>query len=229
MPHPYFYTLELLKLSVDKAPQFFPMERRTAMHAAVEKLAADAQTPVTEIERMIVTFGREIWPYRRAFAKIHDVEGRVREDRYLQEELEKRGLKEKYLNFLAKGGRVEDVRQGGQEFEIFFSPDERAQIVDAKLAVHDRVSKEIQEICLGSKNGDCLTLIEQYKKEQLEIDRRIAAFASMADRSEKWGSEIRGKVKVFEEGWSGVEHDVTREDVDGEIEYYRGVIELFET
>lgn len=228
MRHPYSYTLDLLKHSVDKAPQFFPAERRAAMHAEVEKLAADPKTPVTDIERMIVAFGREIWPYRKAFARIHDAEGRVHEDRYLQEELEKRGLKEKYLNFLAKGGRVEDVRQGGQEFEVFFSPDERALIVESKLAVHDRVSKEIQEMCLGSKNGDCLTMIEQYKKEQLEIDRRIATLAAMAERSDKWGPEIRGKVKVFEEGWSGVEHDVSKEDVDGEMEYYRGVIELFE-
>ena len=228
MAHPYSYTLDLLKHSVDKAPQFFPAERRLAMHAEVEKLAANPKTPVTEIERMIVAFGREIWPYRRAFAKIHDAEGRVREDRYLQEELEKRGMKEKYLNFLAKGARVEDIRQGGNEFEIFFSSDERALIVEAKLAVHDRVSKEIQELCLGSKNSDCLTFIEQFKKEQVDIERRITAFAGLAERSEKWGPEIRGKVKMFEEGWSGVEHDVTKEGGDGEIEDYRGVIELFE-
>lgn len=228
MGHPYAATIQLLTFSVEKAPQFFSAERRAAMLAEIARLEADPKTPVDALEKKIVEFGREIWPYRRAFARIHDAEGRLREDRYLQEELETRGLKETYLNFLAKGARIEDVRQGGQEFEIFFSPDERARVVEAKLAVHDRVSREIQAMCLGPKSGDCGTMIAQYQAEQREIDRRIAALAAMAERSEKWGPEIRGKVKVFEEGWSGVEHDVTREDVEGEIDYYRGVIELFE-
>ncbi len=228
MPHPFQHTLDLLRFSVEKAPAFFDAARRAAMLAEVERLAADDATPVAEIERHIVAFGKEIWPFRRAFARIHDAEGRVREDRYLQEELARRGLKEKYLNFLAKGGRVEDVRQGGALFEVFFSPDERAAVVEAKLAVHDRVSREIQEMCLGEKSGECDLHIERYKAEQKEIESKIAVLAAMAERSEKWGPEIRGKIKAFEEGWSGVEHDVTREDVLGEIEYYQGVIELFE-
>ncbi len=228
MAHPYPATLSLLRLSVEKAPEFFPAARREEMRAEIAALDAEPKTPVADIEKRIVSFGKEIWPYRRAFARIHDVEGRVREDRYLQEELEKRGLKEKYLNFLAKGSRVEDVRQGGPDFEIFFTPDERAAVVEAKLAVHDRVAKEIQAMCLDAKNGDCLTFINRYAAEQKDIEARIAAFASLAERSEKWAPEIRGKVRLFEEGWSGVEHDVTKEDVDGEIEYYRGVIDLFE-
>lgn len=227
MSHPYAATLELLRLSIERAPAFFPEERRAMMRAEVERLVADAATPATQIEEKIALFGREMWPYRRVFAELHDRQGRVREDQYLRERLAKSGFAEKYLNFLAKGGKVEDVRQGG-EFEVYFSPDERAQVVAAKLAAHDRVEAEINTLCAGDEQGECAALFERFLREQREIETELQVLAGLAHRSEKWAAEILGKVRTFAHGWSGLERDVSLEDVRGEVEYYRGVMDLLE-
>ena len=63
------------------------------------------------------------------------------------------------------------------------------------------------------------------KKEQEEIERLVAALRALAEKSEKWAPEILDKVRVFEEGWSGLEREVEKGDVLGEIDYYQGIIE----
>lgn len=227
MLHPHTHSLKLLELAISAAPAFFPDERRVMMHAEYERLATDTTSTLGDIEACLIEFGREIWPYRRAFAELHDRQGRQHEDAYLQEVLEKKGLKEKYLNFLAKGGRVEDVRQGG-EFEVFFTPEERATVSAAKIDVHNRVVAELTTRCHGPEAEACTTLVSQYRAEQQEVFGLLAQLSALAAQSEKWGPEIHGKVAAFEQGWSGVERDVRAEEVRGEIDYYRGVMDLLE-
>lgn len=227
MLHPHIHSLKLLELAISAAPAFFPDERRSMMRAEYERLSVDTNSTLATIEERLVEFGREIWPYRRAFAELHDREGRQKEDVYLQEVLEKKGLKDKYLNFLAKGGRVEDIRQGG-EFEVFFTPEERAVVSTAKIDAHDRVVAELNSRCRGSEAETCTTLVSRYRAEQQEVLGLLVQLSALATQSEKWGPEIHGKVAAFEQGWSGVERDVRAEEVRGEIDYYRGVMDLLE-
>lgn len=225
MNHPFAATLELLRLCVARAPAFFPDERRQSMMAVLDRLAGDPSVPREDIEKTVVAFGREIWPYRRVFADLHDRQGRAQEDRHVREQLAATGLEKKYLTFLAKGGKVEDVRQGGA-FEVYFLPEERAQVVAAKLAAHDKVVADINARCADDRVGECAALFERFLREQREIEKELQLLAGLAHRSDKWASEILGKVQAFEHGWSGVERDVTLEEVRGEVEYYRGVMDL---
>ena len=133
-------------------------------------------------------------------------------------------LRAKFDAYLRGGGGISDVRRGG-EFESFFSPEEKHAIIEAKLAAHDRVIADIDALCAGEKKNVCETHLGKYTSEQATIVTLIESLRRLAERSEPWRGEILDKVRTFELGWSGVEHEVRAEDVRGEIDYYHGVIE----
>ncbi|MEW5902387.1 MAG: hypothetical protein AB1715_13060 [Acidobacteriota bacterium] len=226
MLHKYQFSLDLLRQAIAKAPRFFPSGRKQDMTDALAAFEADPNASQEDIEAAITAFGKEIWPYRKAFWHIHDTDGRHDENRYLAEMLSP-GLRAKYEEFLGKGYRVEDVRRGGV-FEDFFTPEEKQALIETKLMAHDRVVEAIESLCVGEHKQVCEDALAGYRAEQQKIEKLIADLKAYAGRSEKWRAEILDKVKVFEAGWSGLEKEVTVDDVRGEIDYYQGVIELFE-
>jgi hypothetical protein len=226
MPHRYQYSLDLLAQVIAKAPRFFPSGKKQDMQDTLTRLAEQSQTTREEIDAAIVSFGREIWPYRKAFWHIHDTDGRHDEDAYLRDALAPE-LREKYEQFLKKGFRIEDVRAGG-EFERFFTQEERQAFIAAKLSAHDRVVNGIEDLCVGEHKTTCEDALGRYIKEQKEIDALVKEFRGYADKSEKWRNEILDKVNTFAAGWSGLEREVSVDAVRGEIDYYSGIIEIFE-
>ena len=226
--HKYEYTLDILKQVIGKAPKFFPVERKKEMLAELKSFRDDASMPVAKIEDAIISFGREIWPYRKSFWHVHD-EAKIEEEQYIRERL-KDALREKYETFLRKGGRIEDIRKEAQldELETFFTPEELAELVEAKISAHDKVVKEVESLCVGEKSGVCTDAIASYKEEQKKIDELIVQLKTLSASSGKWEAEILDKVRIFEAGWSGLEREVDAADVAGEIDYYLGVISVLE-
>jgi hypothetical protein len=222
----YQYSLDLLRQVIAKAPNFFPSGRRLDMEDELRRLEGDSTALREAIENTIIVFGREIWPYRKAFWHIHDTDGRHDEDRYLRESMAPE-LTARYDEFLKKGFSIKDIRHGG-EFESFFTPEEKQQLIAAKLAAHDKVVAAIEALCAGEHKEVCENALAGYKEEVKRIEGLIAELRSLAEKSEKWRPEILDKVRTFEAGWSGLEREVTAEDVKGEIDYYQGVIEVFE-
>ncbi len=224
--HRYQYSLDLLRQVIEKAPKFFPSGRKLDMKDALEAFANDSSAPREKIEAAIAAFGKEIWPYRKAFWHIHDTDGRHKEDNYIEESLSPE-LRLKYQEFLKKGFRADDIRHGG-EFERYFTPEEKHELVEAKLAAHDKVVLAIESLCAGEHKEVCGDALERYRVEEQKLAALIVELRALAEKSEKWQPEILDKVKTFEAGWSGLEREVTTEDVKGEIDYYSGVMELFE-
>ncbi len=224
--HRYQYSLDLLRQVIAKAPRFFPSGKRQDMQDALAAFEKDPSASCEAIDAAITAFGKDIWPYRRAFWHIHDTDGRHNEDAYLRQALGPE-LEAKYEAFLKKGYRVDDIRRGGI-FEDFFTADEKTKLIEAKLTAHDQVVAGIEDLCAGEHKQTCEDALGGYKEEQKRIEALIAELKTYAARSEKWAPEIADKVKTFEAGWSGLEREVTAEDVKGEIDYYQGVIELFE-
>lgn len=226
--HRYQYTLDLLRQVIDKAPKFFSEERRKRMISEMEEMKADPAIPRTKIEDTIIALGKEIWPYRKAFWHVHD-EAKLEEQQYIREKL-KPTLREKYEQFLRKGGRIEDIRKEAQllDLETYFTPDELAGLVEAKLFAHDRIVSEVDSLCAGDKKQVCDNALAGYIEEQKKIAELISQLKMLSKNSGKWKSEILDKVRIFEAGWSGLEREVTADDIKGEIDYYLGVITTIE-
>lgn len=224
--HKYEYTLDILKQVIEKAPDFFPADRKKEMEKTLAALRADAATPRQKIDEAIISFGKEIWPYRKAFWAVHD-ESKIEEQQYIREKLSP-AVREKYEIFLRKGGHIEDIRTeaGLDELETFFTPEEMTDLVEAKLAAHDRVVSEVEALCAGDKKDVCTDALGKYIEEQKKIDEAIKQLGALAANSGKWESEIKDKVRTYEAGWSGLEREVSAADLAGEVDYYLGVISI---
>ncbi|MBF8280351.1 MAG: hypothetical protein HW383_124 [Candidatus Magasanikbacteria bacterium] len=221
--HPFQFTLALLEQTVKGAPRWFAEERRQSM---LETLKAYEMNPTVgreELDNVIIAFGKEIWPYRKALAALHEKYAAPREEKYIRAALGQ-ALVGKFDTYLREGNSITDFKQGKQ-FETFFTPDEQAEIVAKYLDAHDKVMDEFQSECMGPRLDECNQLVEDFKNELPKIEDAIMRLSLLADESPKWRDEIMDKVRVFEEGWSGEEKDVTRETAEKEIEFYKDAIQ----
>lgn len=223
MEHLHPFTLDLLQQVIAKAPVFFPAHRKKAMEATLAQLQQNTAASLIDIERAIVDFGREIWPYRKAFWSIHDTDGKPKEEHYLRNELTKENVLPRYEEFLRKGGKHEDLKAGSQRFETFFTPEEKTMLIRARMNAHEQLVGEIKNLCGGDRVNECTIYFAKYKEEQAQLDALITTFKSFAEKTKKWRDEIMNRAQVFESGWSGVERETTRTEVEAAIEYYQAM------
>jgi hypothetical protein len=224
--HPFHFSLSLLKSVIDNAPKVFPVRRREEMLKIYETMAANPQTTQAEIEKAIIDFGKEIWPYRKAFQEMYKRYGQAKEESLIRDKLNPE-LLTKFLEFLRKGGRLEDFRHGAV-FEETFTAEEKFILGQANLAVHEQIMEEIENLCQGEKKAEFQELLEEFQELEKRLLEKINILKGLANQNPKWALEINERVRAFEEGFSFIEKTYREEDIDGVIDYYRGVIEFGE-
>ncbi len=186
-------------------------------------LAADASIRLPEIEKTIIEFGKEIWPYRKAFDDLHDRYGRAKETAMMREKLDPETLS-KMLEFVRDGGHLEDARNGAL-LEESFTPEEKFAIGQALLSAHEAVKEEIEKQCAGEKKAECETLVKYFQEAEQKFMDRVDTLRGMGEASPHWTADILEKVRAFEEGFGFLGREFTLDDVNAAIEYYRGAIE----
>ena len=232
--HSYSHTLSLLKLSLDRLPPTFPDDRKKHYLQKLEEFQGNLEIDYKAITEIIVEFGKESWPWRRAYREMYQSFGRSSEEAHLLEKLDK-GLRQKYEDFIHEGGKINHLERARPEgelyqstpFERYFTPEEKFGIQQALLTARDSAREEINELVTTSKAEEYGKLIEGWLKQQHIIEKKIEEMKQLASVSEKWQPELTGRVRLIEEGWSVVEMGVDEETLDKELEYWRGTLESF--
>lgn len=223
MPHPHHFTISLLKHLLDKAEHtLFPQERLGVMRSEYDKLATNPSATLSDIEGTIAKFGREIWPYHEALEELYKRHGKAREEARVREKLSAE-LRTKYDQFLAQGGKLSDFRHGAA-LETYFTPEEKFALGQAVLDAHHSTLQEIASSCRADKKNECEEVIADHKKKLATIEEKLTMLRGLATQSEKWKPEIEDKIKTFEEAFGYLERTFHKEDLDGAIDYYRGMI-----
>lgn len=223
LTHPHHYTLALLKHLLDKADHtLFPAPRLLELRKEYALLAASHETSQTKIEQTIARFGKEIWPYQEALEELYRRYGKKKEESLVREKLEAQ-LREKYDHFLEGGGDLTDFRH--PDIETYFTPEEKFQIGQAVLEASHTVFKEIASACNVEHKDECEGVISEHKEKLERIEKKLVFLKELADTSEKWRPEIEEKIRAFEESFGYLTKTFHEEDIDGAIDYYRGVIE----
>jgi hypothetical protein len=232
--HPYAYTLDLLKLALDRLPPTFPEKEAKGFRGRLEYFGGHRGAGYVEIQATIAELGRKSWPYRMAYEELYRDYGRASEEAHLMEKLD-RGIREKYEKFIHDGGKlnhIESAKSGAEiwtasPFERYFTPEEKFAIEQALLAARDAARKEINEMAVGKRAEEYSRLVRSFQSKQAAIEAKLADLKKMAAASERWKPLIEDKVSVFEEGWSILGSGIDEETVDRELEYWRGSLEAF--
>lgn len=225
MSHPHFFTINLLKNLIATAPMTFPKSRQEDMLKRADDFLNNPESALSDIEQTIISYGREIWPYRESYQKMYELYGRQPEEEKLASFLSG-DLKNKYLKFLDDRGNIEKLTPGAPSLENYFTSDEQAALVEAELKAHDAVHNTIEKLIIGEKQEEYYQLLEVYKNEERQIEEKLKELKAIGEHAPKWQTEIDEKVKAFEEGFGYLERPVALADVVGELEYYLGVVGL---
>lgn len=232
--HPHAYTLELMKLSIERLPPTFSDERKEHYAALQAQFAKDRATPYETIRAAIVELGKESWPYRKAYEEMYARFGQASEESFLLKHLDS-GVREKYERYIHEGGKlnyVESVKsidelRAPSPFERYFTPEEKFGIEQALLDARDEARKEINQLVTDKKDVEYAKLVEAYRVTQRELEGKLEELRGLADVSEKWEAEIQDRVRTIEEGWSVVEKGMDAVQLEKENEYWRGTLEAF--
>lgn len=225
LEHPCQFTLNLLWQMAEKAPVTFPEEKREIIKKKCDAFLKDKKVACQKVEEALVEFGREIWPYRKAWEEMYEKYGRPKEAEYFEKNLPKE-LHERYFACKVKGGGhcLREYRMCGL-MEKCFSPDEKFFLDQAVLSTLSKTKEEVNELVLGSKRDEYQKLFEKWSALQKVMAEKIEELKKMAKMHPKWQAEILEKVKTIEEGWSIVERDITLKDIEQVVDFYRGAIE----
>lgn len=194
-------TLYIFHHLYNNLPPLLPEDIGKKMGEALETLEKNSRTNLDEIEKTMVKFGYEIWPYNQAFKEfIHATEIEVGEH-FLLPRLSS-SLQKKYEDFKRKGGTFEEFHVG--RAAEFFTPEERVQLCEALVEMEASlrlfVRRQITSI-------DEKKYHEKVKKSQEildEVRENLERLRQVAEREKEdcpvLAQEIAAKVKSFEHG-----------------------------
>jgi len=223
--HPCQFTLGLLLAMIQKMPVTFPAGKKEAMEKQYEECKKDKKIACGKVENLLVSFGREMWPYQKAWQELYEKYGRVREAEYFEKQLPE-ALHHKYFACKVKGGGhcLREYRMCGL-METCFDPDEKFFLDETVIGALGKAKDEADKLVLGEKKSEYEKALEKWSAEQKKMETKIEELKKLAAAEPKWQAEIKEKIKTIEHGWSIMERDINLSDIQQVIDFYKGVIE----
>jgi hypothetical protein len=225
LEHPCQFTLNLLWIVLEKTPVTFPEERKREMKKKYDEFLKNKKVDCLKVEEAVVFFGKEIWPYRKAWQEMYEKYGRPKEAKYFEKSLPKE-LHEKYFSCKVKGGGhcLREYRMCGL-MEKCFTPDEKFLLDQTVISTLNKTKEEVDKLVLSEKKDEYQNLFEKWKSLQKVMIEKIEELRKMANLHPKWRAEILDKIKTIERGWSLIEQDINLSDIEKVIDFYKGAIE----
>ncbi len=232
--HPYTYTLELLKLAVFRLPPTFSKEKRRAYEKKLQQFLDKPSTKYTDIQKTIVSLGKDSWAYRKAYEDMYARYGHSSEEAFLLENLDGE-IKEKYGRFIHEGGKIgyiprvksEEEQRQRSPFERYFTAKEIFAVEQALYVARDYARAEIEGLVTVQKRDEYRQLVRQYAERQQKMAAKIDELRRLAGVSKKWEPAIKDRIRTIEEGWSVVGLGTDLPELEKETEFWKGTLESF--
>lgn len=225
LEHPCQFTLDLILKMIERAPVTFPAEKKEEMKKKHAEFLKNKKISCAKIEEMVAKFGREIWPYRKAWEEMYKRYGHPKEGEYFESKLPK-PMHDKYFACKVKGGGhcLREYRMCGL-MEKCFTPEEKFDLDQAVLFALSQAKADVDKLVLEEKKDEYEKLFEKWSEKQKIMTAKIEELRKLALANPKWQAEILDKIKTIEQGWSIIERDITLEEIEKIIDFYQGAIE----
>jgi t-SNARE complex subunit (syntaxin) len=219
MPHPHEYLLKEYQVAIDRLAPTVPQEIRDRARARLSNLMADPDATEDEIRGALFETGREEYPHRHAFGELTAGGIEARRVEITLEHVEP-GVAERVKRLVDSGVTMNELTNS-RLFESEFTPEERHQVEDALLDADIHVKEEFGKSVVSDEKAYAAA-VKRWEKRRDDIQVKIDELETLRSRDEKWRADIEEKVKRFREGFSVTEPDPELEEVEKEIEYWKG-------
>lgn len=193
-------TINLFDHLYNRLPPMFPKEIKERMGHALNHLKRDQTVTLEDIEKTMVLFGYEIWPWNQAYREFLALAETDIGEHFLLPKLSP-DLQNKYHDFKKYGGTLRELHSGSPA--EFFSIDERnelcAGLVDMQVELREYVSRDV----ISMNTDRYLERVGEFKRLIKEIRETLDHLRDLADKEQDHPSlahEIRDKVRYFEHG-----------------------------
>ncbi len=221
MPHPHEYLLKEYQVAIDNLAPTVPPEVKAEAQSAHDRLLANPEATEDEIRGALFKTGAAEYPHRHAFKELTAGGIEARRVEITLEHVEP-GVAEKVKKLTDSGVTMTELTRS-QLFESDFTPEERHQVEDALLDADIHVREEFGKEA-ASDEKKYAALAKRWTDARDAILAKVAELEAMKDKDEKWRDEIMEKVKRFRDGFSVTEPDPELEEVEKEIEYWKGTM-----
>lgn len=222
MPNDHQGVLQEFRIAIRQLVPLTPKEIIEEAHRIADDLEGNENVTAHQIRQALIYIGKKEFPYRKAYQELCASDEETRMQTIVLNRLDA-AIKEKMEPVAKYGVHILDYVQSSL-FETQLNGEERLQVDAAIISAHDELNKQCDDRATQRK-ANYEELVTRWSATEEKIQSLIEILRGMADRDEKWKSEILGKVEVFEEGWSVTESDPTEEEVQKEIEYWAGVFQ----
>lgn len=220
--HSVRYTLAIFRRLFQSLPPLVPRERRDDMKQALEQMEHNMSLSLDELEDTMIVFGKQVWPYRRAYQEFYDLyDGRLGEQMLRQALFP--AMKKKYDLFLAHGGSYRDLHGGGPLG--FFESEERMALCEALVEVRQTLREYVSQAVVTEEREEYQARIYEFHEILDDMEARLATLRTMADNEQEHpelAAEIREQVRAFEYGLCALHHEPSYDAVCQSAEHFEG-------
>ncbi len=215
-------TIAIFKYLYEHLPPLFPAEIADKMKHALDHLEHDSSVTLHEIEKTMIVFGYEVWPWNEAYSEFLNIaEGKVGEH-FLLPKFSKK-MKEKYEDFMHSGGTWRDLHSG--RAVAFFKTDERSELCAAFLEAGKELHAFVDREIVGLEKEKYLRQVNSFKNILGEIKKRLDDMRALADKEQDHptlAGEIRERVKMFEHSLCLLAPALDYEAVCQSVDFFHG-------
>ena len=134
-------TLNIFRIFYKQLPPVLPSYIANEMKKTIERLETQIDVAVEEVERLMIKFGYQVWPWQKAHQEFLLETEEKMGDHFLLPKLSAE-LQKKYQVYREYGMGIKDLYSGGPMKE-YFLPDERIELAEALVETREELNNYI--------------------------------------------------------------------------------------
>lgn len=218
MNHQSPYSVSFFERLLHDLPPLFPKADREAMQHALEHMKNGPQLTQEEVEATIITFGKKIWPYRRAFEEFLEKIEKRRADEFFEAHVrDYPELVGWWTGWKERGQHAHhDVFRGAEASIGMLAHEKRRALCEALVATRRDLWQATLTVATGQEREAYEKRVVEFKVLQEAIEERLAKLRAVADMTQehpRLATEIRQAVRDFEKGLAFLRPHTTFEEV----------------
>lgn len=216
-------TLNIFKIFHKQLPPMVPGYIMNEMGKTIERLESQTDVIVEEVERLMIKFGYQVWPWHQAHKEFLIAAEEKMGDHFLAPKLSP-DLQKKYQEYRGYGMKVGDLHSGRPMME-YFTPEERAELAEALVDARKDLNNYVCHQAGSMEKDKFLQRVEVLSEKLNDIKGHLNILKKMAEAEsehENLADEIRAKVRGFEYGLCWLGPDINHEEVEQAIDFFEG-------
>ncbi len=221
MSHIFQSHLDEYQFAINHLAPTVPAEIKERAQRMHDDLLSNPEATEDEIDAAMAQTGLAEYPHRHAFQELTAGGVEARRVEIVLEHVEPE-VAEKVKKMVDSGVGMAELVDSSL-FETDFTPEERHQVEDALLDADIHIREEFGKDAAADEKKYA-ALLKKWEKTRDAIAAKIDELDALKNKDEKWHDDIVEKVSRFREGFLVTEPDPTLEEVEKEIEYWKGTM-----